>query len=217
MRFNLKDLDIKKISLVSKKARPANNKAKIAFIKSEELNKEEKEMKLTDLIKSYIGKKEEISAEEAQVSKETENAEETQEFITKTEFSARMESLESLIKEAAIQKSEETNKLTSFLEAFAKSYQDDITEVKSSVIKTITDARKKEVAEANKAMGEQESMEALVAKSGFDPISYFMTPEGTNTKSIVEKGIQDGTLKVKTQPKIENSFKTALRASVGLS
>lgn len=213
MRFNLKDLDIKKISLVSKKARPANNKAKIAFIKSEELNKEEKEMKLTDLIKSYIGKKEEVPAEETPVSKEAE----TQEFITKTEFSERMSSLESLIKEIAVQKSEETNRMNSFFEAFAKSYQEDITEVKSSVIKAVADTRRNEVAQVNKAMGEQESMEALVAKSGFDPISYFMTPEGTNTKSIVEKGIQDGTLKVKTQPKIENSFKTALRASVGLS
>lgn len=212
MKFNLKDLDIKKISLVSRKARPANNKAKIAFIKSQIINKEETKMKLTDLIRSYVGKKEEVQKVEEVPAIETQ----TPEFVSKTEFAERMTSLEALIKDSLVQKSEETNKMNEFISKFAEAYETDIAEVKSSVIKVVADARRSEVEKANKGMGEQEGFESLLEKSSIDPLSFFTQTEGTTYKGVIEKGIKDGTLKNKALPKVENSFKAAIAASVGL-
>lgn len=194
----LTDLEIEAVSLISNKARPVNQKAKITFVKAEA--KGDLFMSMKNLFEKYLGKKEAETVET-----EVEKAETpVVEYATKDEVSTLLKAIETLTEEVKTMKS--SNDISGFVSEFSKAYQEDTGKFKAEIAAEIAKAKR-----ANSPVANQPSLEDLVKSFTAPDRMFHMGEQGNLMNDIIKQGVEKGTLKLNTEPKATNSFQEAFR------
>lgn len=222
MKHFLEDLDIKSISIVNKKARPKNKKAKSLFVKSED-KEETKPMGLLDFLKSKKSQYETLLQEAStDVEKSEKPSDPPVEVVTKAEFTeltGKFDTLEKLIKESMIEKADlekkSVSKLNEFIEGFSKAYKEDMEDLQAKILKTAGDARKEEVAKANQNFKQQPDLQELLQKSNITIEDLYGLP-GDNVRHTLAKAAKEGLINYSYSPSGRTDFQNGMRIINGL-
>ena len=218
----LKDLNIKSISLVSKKARPVHQDSKILMIKA----KEEKRVDFYEFMKTQYEKFMGSPLPDAPVNTqkaETQKEEKAPEFVSKSEFNDcikglgdKIDKLADIVSKSTTVEKAEKETMGTFIQQFAEAYKNDQETLKASINESIEKAKR-----AVSPILEQPSIEDMI-KSVLNPVNM-MGSNKTNSSfvaDIVEKGVKAGTYTRIPQQKLQNSafeaFKDIVNAASGI-
>jgi len=212
----LSDLKIKSISMVKKGSKPVNHKAKSLFVKMEKDN----ELKGGNGTMGLLGFLKQFKPELEKAIEEVEKSETVSDvkpeaevqFVTKAEFTEKMDKMESFmkdIKDTFVQKAtaekETTTAFNNFITEFATAYKKDTEDMKASFAKAMADFKREQSDKANQAFSSQLSPEDLLVKAN-DVNSIFNSEPGQLVSNLIEKGATDGKYKVDVPPSGKSSF-----------
>lgn len=203
MAKRLKDLRIKSISLVSDKAKPVNQEARIAFIKSNEINKEDtivdkEEMNLFEKFKSLFVEK---ATEKAPEKVETEPI--VIDAVTKGEMDAFKVEIANEFKTLKAE-------IVECVQNIAKAVKDTNEAMKNEMQAEIMKAKR-----AVSPVTEQPSLDELL-KASLNPDNMFNTNRGDMMNKLIEKGVKDNTLVYNNKQTATDSYSQAFNMLMGL-
>lgn len=203
MAKRLKDLRIKSISLVSDKAKPVNQEARIAFIKSNEINKEDtivdkEEMNLFEKFKSLFVEK---ATEKAPEKVETEPI--VIDAVTKGEMDTFKAEIANEFKTLKAE-------IVECVQNIAKAVKDTNESMKNEMQTEIMKAKR-----AVSPVAEQPSLDELL-KASLNPDNMFNTNRGDIMNKLIEKGVKDNTLVYNNKQTATDSYSQAFNMLMGL-